>query len=96
MLTSDEITKLVTDIARANLTREAIDRAVVEPAIDSAGQEALRITIVISPDAADKFNDDALLDTLAAVQNQLRGKSEDRFPIIEYATEDELETHGDN
>jgi hypothetical protein len=35
------------------------------------------------------------LDTLVGVERALRGASEDRLPIIDFATEDELESSGE-
>jgi len=50
----------------------------------------LRITIVIPQGAAARLKGDAVLDTLVDIQNRLRNAGEERFPIVEYATEEEL------
>jgi hypothetical protein len=63
---------------------------------DSQGHDALRVTIVIRPGAADKLKGDSVLDTLVEIQDRLREAGEERFAIVEYATQDELETGGDS
>lgn len=62
-----------------------------EPTIDSQGQEALRILIVITPDATQKLKGGAVLDVLVSLQRRLSEMRENRIPMIEYATEAELQ-----
>jgi hypothetical protein len=62
---------------------------------DSEGNEALRITVVLKPEASGKFTGDQALDLLVDVQQALQGAGEQRLPIIEYATEGELDEEGD-
>lgn len=82
--------RLVGQVAKAHLGPEQVIRVAAEPAIDSEGREALRVTIVIRPGAAKQLGGDAVLDTLVGVQERLQEMGEQRFPIIEYATEQEL------
>lgn len=82
--------RLVGHAAKAHLGSEHVVRVATEPAIDSEGREALRVTIVIRPGAAKQLGGDAVLDTLVNVQARLQEMGEQRFPIIEYATEEEL------
>jgi hypothetical protein len=37
-----------------------------------------------------------ILDTLVQIQDRLREAGEERFPIVEYATEEELAESGDS
>ena len=96
MLAKNQILTIARDVATANLTRSRVSDVVMEPTIDSEGREALRITIVIKPGAADKINGDDALDTLVQIQDRLREAGEERFPIVEYATEEELAESGDS
>jgi hypothetical protein len=82
--------RLVGHVAKAHLGPEQVVRVAAEPAIDSEGREALRVTIVIRPGAAKQLGGDAVLDTLVGVQERLQEMGEQRVPIIEYATEQEL------
>jgi len=67
-----------------------------QPTVDSEGRDALRITIVIESGAAARIKGDAALDTLVQIQDRLREAGEERFPIVEYATKEELEESGDS
>jgi hypothetical protein len=96
MLTQNKIIQIANDVATANLTSSSFNNIISEPTVDSEGRDALRITIVINPGAAAKIKGDAALDTLVQIQDRLRDEGEDRFPIVEYATKEELEQGGDS
>lgn len=65
-------------------------RFLTEPTTDSEGKEALRITLVLTPAAAKTFTGDQAVDLILSIQSSLLKEGDERFPIIEYATEDEL------
>jgi len=91
-LKKDEIDKIAKQVATANLTSTMVSSAISAPGFDSEGHETLRITIVLTPASSTApINGDKLLDTLVQIQEQLRKKGEERFPIIGYATKEELE-----
>jgi hypothetical protein len=69
---------------------ENIVRADYERATDSLGQDALRITIVLTPGGLERLAHGGVLDALVRLQDRLREMKEYRTPIIEYATEAEL------
>jgi len=96
MLDDANIIAIVDKVVRSNLDPGSVTEVLTEPAIDSAGRDALRITIVIEPGAAARFRGDAVLDTLVQIQDRLQEAGEDRFPIVGYATKDELENGADN
>ena len=95
MLTPAQISEVAEEVARAKLTPNVVKQVLAEPTTDSEGHEALRVTIVIEPGAANRIKGDSILDTLVQIQDRLREASEDRFAIVEYATQDELEAGGD-
>ena len=95
MLQHNQIVKIVDKVAKANLESQIVQSVTTEPATDSEGRDALRITIVIAPGSASTLSGDAVLNTLYQIQDLLRQQGEERFPIIEYATKDELEKGGD-
>jgi hypothetical protein len=66
--------------------------------VDFEGRDAVRITIVLDPAAAAsmKSRGDAVLDTLVEIKQALRNEGEERFPIVEYATQEELNESGDS
>ena len=95
-LTEDKINEIVREVATAKLAPYASGRVISEPTTDSTGQDALRITIVIEPDSARKIKKGAVLDNLVQIHDRLQAAGEERFPIIQYATEEELEVSGDS
>lgn len=60
------------------------DRVVAKETLDSTGEDALSVTIVLKPKVARKLNGDRVLDTLVAIQNALRLAGEDRLAIVHY------------
>lgn len=86
--------KLIRQALVAELGDKNVVRVDLEPTTDSQGQEALKVTVVIAPGAIRRFADGAVLDALVGVRERLREMRDDRFPIIEYATEAELELDG--
>ncbi len=96
MLAKNKILKIARDAATANLSSSAVSQVLSEPTTDSEGRDALRITIVIKPNALGRLTGDAALDTLVEIQSNLRQAGEERFPIVEYSTESELLESGDS
>jgi hypothetical protein len=96
MLAENQIVKIANDVATANLTSSSVSSIMSQPTVDSEGRDALRITIVIESGAAARIKGDAALDTLVQIQDRLREAGEERFPIVEYATKEELEESGDS
>jgi hypothetical protein len=90
MLDLERVTQISTEVARANFSSQNIVRVESEPTTDSDGQEALNLLIVIAPGVIETINGDAVLDTLVQIIDRLQEAGDDRFPIIEYATEEEL------
>jgi hypothetical protein len=94
MLEPAKISEIAGEVARAKLTPHVVREVRTEPVTDSEGDEALQVTIVIEPGAASKLNGDLVLDTLLQIQDRLQKAGEDRFAVVEYATQNELETGG--
>jgi hypothetical protein len=82
--------RLIRQALVAELGEENVTRVDWEPAIDSQGQEALKVIVVITPGATKKLKNGAVLDALVKLQERLREMRESRVPIVEYATEAEL------
>jgi hypothetical protein len=86
---------IATTVATANLGSSSVSVVNIAPTTDSAGDAALRVTIVFTPGSTDAISGDAALNTLVQLQHALQNEGEDRFPIVEYATEDELKAGAD-
>jgi hypothetical protein len=85
-----DIDSIAKQVASANLSSDSVVNVVSEPIIDSEGDAALKITIVLTPGSTDSISGDAALNTLFQMQQRLQAAGENRFAIVEYATEDEL------
>jgi len=96
MLDEKKIQEIAREVATANLASANISSVSSSTAVDSEGHDALRITIVITPGAETKITGDAALDTLVGIKESLRRAGEERLPIVEYATKEELEAGGDS
>src|SRR6266567_2057383 len=92
MLKLAKVNEVVNKVASATFRSGAcIQRVESEPTLDSEGQEALHIAIVLKRGSAGKISGDSVLDTLVGIEQALREAKEERFPIISYVTEEELE-----
>lgn len=90
MLEFATIEAIAKRVAKGQVADAGLERVVTEPMTDSQGKDALRITVVLTPQAAQALSGDGALDLLVELQNALQREGEERFPIIEYATEQEL------
>lgn len=96
MLEADQISQIVTEVVRANTTPTSVRSVTTEPATVFDGEEGLRITIVVTPEAVTQLETGPVLDALVQIQDRLREAGEERFPIVDYVTEEELEDIGDS
>ena len=96
MLDQKRIGEIAQDVAVATLAARNVAFVSSRPSVDSEGHPAIRITIVINPGSLSRISGDAVLDTLVGIQERLREEGEDRLPIVEYATEKELNESGDS
>ena len=87
MLENQKISEIAGGIARRIATAD-FERVVTEPTIDSEGNDALRIVVVLKPETDANFNGDKALDLLVDVQQALQSQGESRLAIIEYMTEE--------
>lgn len=90
MLDESKIIEIAEGIARKQVAGAGLERVLTRPTTDSEGNEALRITVVLKPEAVHRMTGDEALDLLVGLQQQLSDAGEERFPMVEYATEEEL------
>ncbi len=86
--------RLIQQALVAELGHKNVVRVEYKPATDSLGQEALKISVVVTPGATKKLATGASLNALVRLQKRLSEMREYRTPIIEYATEAELAQDG--
>jgi hypothetical protein len=90
MLDMEKVAQISTEVAKANFGRENVVRVESEPTADSQGEEALNLLIVMAPSVEGSIDGEAVLNTLVQIVDRLQQAGDERFPIIEYATEEEL------
>jgi hypothetical protein len=95
MLDENRIKDIVAAAAAANLSSKTVLSVTTGSTTDSRGEPALKITIVITPNSTASISGEAALATLSDIQQSLEDAGEERFPIIEYATEEELKEAAD-
>jgi hypothetical protein len=86
----DAFGKLVRQALVADLGAKNVLDVKHETAFDSHGDDALKITVVLAPNAVKKLAAGAPLNALVRLQQRLSDMGDTRTPIIEYATEAEL------
>ena len=91
MLENIEVSRLASGVAQGRAASAVVKRVLTEPATDSEGKDALRITMVVKPTYLKTLAGDEALDLLVAIQRKLSEAGEERLPIVEYATEADLE-----
>jgi hypothetical protein len=96
MLSTARIDDISRDVAERTLPSHSVERVESTETIDSEGQSAVRVLIVLRPNVVQKLKGDAVLDTLVSIQNKLSDAGEERLSIVEYATEDELRESADS
>lgn len=90
MLELNQVNQLVREVAEKHLAALGVQNVESERATDSAGNDALRITITIQ--SADRIAESGgqALDTLSEVLMRLEKEGDSRFPIMDYVTAEEL------
>lgn len=77
------------------LKRIRLSKVFSEPTIDSEGHEALHVTVVLKNNRSSEVTGDSALDTIVSIERELSKAGEERFPIVEFVTEDELKPNAD-
>ncbi len=95
MLNENELQKLATSAARKRLPTFKLSRILTEPTLDSEGKEALRVVFVFPEEAVVAISAEDALKLLVDLRNELTREGDDRFPIIEYSTELDLQDLAD-
>jgi hypothetical protein len=90
MLDMSEVTQVVEKVVSASPAGPALSRVLSAPTLDSAGEAALDVKIVLRNDTVDDALVRALSDNMLWIIRGLEASGEERFPILSYATEEEL------
>jgi hypothetical protein len=83
-------------VFRKTLGSRRVEDIQVEPRTDSLGDDALLVRVIISPLAVEELKrGDKVATARFEFGRQLELAGEERFPVVEYATREELATDGD-
>ncbi len=95
MFSLTKVNRIVDLAASAVLQPDKLRRVFSDYTTDSDGRDALLLTIVLRTDKAKEVTGDTAVDTIVRIHNDLESFGEERLPIIEFATEAELEADAD-
>ena len=95
MLDLPAVSTIIDRAATATLKGVKLSGVNTQPAVDSIGNDALHVTIVVAGDAAKDISGDEALDVIVRIQQDLQRSGDDRFAIVDFATEDEMRADGD-
>jgi hypothetical protein len=90
MLQNGRIKEIALEVARANLGLERIDDALVEPAMNSLGEDAFRIIVVVRNGERPRLTGHATIQFMLRLDDRLEQEGEPRQTIPEFATPEDL------
>ena len=89
----DAFNLLLKRAAAKELGSNNVLRVITKPAVDSNGNGAIKVTVVVAENTIGKVANNAVLNALVGLRERLHEMRDDRTPIIEYATEKELKAY---
>jgi hypothetical protein len=95
-LDQDKIATITKAAATTTLGSESFVDVANTSITDSTGDNALQITIVLTPGSTDEITGERVLRTLSEIRKRLQEAGEERLPIVHYATQEELAESGDS
>ncbi len=95
MLEARELQDLAKAIFGKRLPSVQLDDVFAEAITGSDGEAALRITLVLTPESVDAISGEEALKLMVAIRDALVREGEERFPIVEYATADDVPVEED-
>jgi len=90
ILGNPRLAEITREVARDKLPQRWFLDVIVEPAIDSLGNDAIRLTIVLAPAAAKRLKGDDVIGVLVELRERLEAAGEERIRLLGYAAPDEL------
>jgi len=96
MLDNARIAEIAREVGREKLPPRWFQDVIVEPAADSLGNDAVRLTMVIAAGAVKRLKGDDVIGLLVELRKRLDAAGEERVPLLGYATRDELAANVDS
>lgn len=91
MIGADSVNEIAQRVAVNVLPQRSVERVSSEEITDSEGRAALRISITLVPDAVEQVTGNQVLDTLVAMHAALAQAGEERRPVIDFSTTEEID-----
>jgi len=92
MLTITEVDRVAERAASTALRRVGVSRVFSGPTLDSDGQAALNVTVVLKRGTLQEVTGADAARTMVRISQELEKSGEERLAIIWFATEEELES----
>ena len=90
----EKIKSIAREVATATLGGANVDHVVSKGIVDTEGNDALQIMVILTPGSSETLTGAPLLDTMVKLHERLREEGETRFPFVRYADKKELEESG--
>ena len=84
--------KIIGQVTRERLPKSGARDILLQPFDPYADDEALRVTLVLDRSTVDALDGKASIDLLVEMRRRLEAAGEPKFPVVEYATRDEIES----
>jgi hypothetical protein len=78
-------------VVRERLGELIVHDILVQPSENYDGEDTLRVTVVLDPRTAEKLNGGIAGDLIVELRRKLEELGEQRFPVVQYATRNEIE-----
>lgn len=92
MLTIAEVNRVAEKAASTALRKVGVSRVFSEPKIDSDGQAALDVTVVLKRGTLQDVTGADAAGTMVGISQALEKSGEERHAFVGFATEEELES----
>lgn len=89
MLELPQIREMLKQIATGVLPARELLEIRTEPSVDAEGRDSLRITLVLTEEAAKTFTGEDASRLLLNLHDGLLNQGDERFPVLYYATPDD-------
>lgn len=95
MLTNEQLRLIALEVARTALAPHRVENALVDDTVDAFGNDALGVMLVIPSEAVSRLDGDTLIQFLIQLRERFEREGEQRRPIVEYATPEDLTADAD-
>ena len=82
---------IIESVVREHFGERGVRDVWVQPFDDYDGGDSLRVTVVLDPATAKKLDGETAIRLIGALRRRLEDLGEERLPVVEYATRDEIE-----